>query len=233
MIHALLLHVVLTQPARLALQVHAPRRAAQTSSRGPQVMDILGPSLWDVWNTQGQMMQTDMVACIAMEALVILKDLHAKGYVHGDVKPENFLLGQPGTTLEKKLYLFDLGLGATRNVTRSLEAELLMCLKRRSCPSPVASVRRTTDCLACSVACWCSCRALHVTVAATLRSCSRTDLALHGAGFNALLWLALAFRASLCEALIIDAKQSSHPALAACCVARIICTTTLHGIAVR
>ena len=34
-------------------------------------------------------------------------------YVHGDVKPENFLLGQPGTPNEKRLYLVDLGL-ATR-----------------------------------------------------------------------------------------------------------------------
>lgn len=32
-------------------------------------------------------------------------------YVHGDVKPENFLLGTPGTTDEKKLFLVDLGLG--------------------------------------------------------------------------------------------------------------------------
>lgn len=31
--------------------------------------------------------------------------------MHGDVKPENFLLGQPGTPNEKKLYLVDLGLG--------------------------------------------------------------------------------------------------------------------------
>ena len=29
----------------------------------------------------------------------------------GDVKPENFLLGQPGTPNEKRLYLCDLGLG--------------------------------------------------------------------------------------------------------------------------
>lgn len=77
------------------------------------VMDMLGPSLWDVWNSQGQVMSQEMVACIALEALSILKDLHAKGYVHGDVKPENFLLGQPGTPNEKRLYLCDLGL-ATR-----------------------------------------------------------------------------------------------------------------------
>ncbi|XP_047309217.1 casein kinase 1-like protein HD16 [Impatiens glandulifera] len=74
------------------------------------VMDILGPSLWDVWNTSGQAMSTEMVACIAVESLSILEKIHAKGYVHGDVKPENFLLGQPSTAQEKKLFLVDLGL---------------------------------------------------------------------------------------------------------------------------
>eukprot|EP00889_Picochlorum_renovo_P001270 jgi/Picre1/28300/NNA_003706.t1 len=77
------------------------------------VMDMLGPSLWDVWNTQGQQMSQEMVACIAVEAIAILERLHQKGFVHGDVKPENFLLGAPGTTNEKKLWLVDLGL-ATR-----------------------------------------------------------------------------------------------------------------------
>lgn len=107
-------------------------------------MDMLGPSLWDVWNTSGQSMSQEMVACIAVEALSILEALHKKGsvcssgcfvlfpmvcfrdpvarnlffsqilisrYVHGDVKPENFLLGPPDTALSKKLYLVDLGLG--------------------------------------------------------------------------------------------------------------------------
>jgi hypothetical protein len=42
-------------------------------------MDMLGPSLWDVWNQQGQVMSQEMVACIGIEALSILKELHAKG----------------------------------------------------------------------------------------------------------------------------------------------------------
>ncbi|CAN0901603.1 Casein kinase 1-like protein HD16 [Linum grandiflorum] len=76
------------------------------------VMDMLGPSLWDVWNSNNQMLSEQMVACIAVEAISILEQLHSRGFVHGDVKPENFLLGQPGSPEEKKLYLVDLGLAS-------------------------------------------------------------------------------------------------------------------------
>ncbi|XP_076918235.1 casein kinase 1-like protein HD16 [Bidens hawaiensis] len=75
-------------------------------------MDKLGPSLWDVWNSSNQALSEEMVACIAVESLSILEQLHLKGFVHGDVKPENFLLGQPGTPNEEKLYLVDLGLAS-------------------------------------------------------------------------------------------------------------------------
>lgn len=79
------------------------------------VMDMLGPSLWDVWNKEynAHTMSVAMVACIAIEAILILEKMHTRGYVHGDVKPENFLLGPPGTPDEKRLFLVDLGL-ATR-----------------------------------------------------------------------------------------------------------------------
>ncbi|XP_020533916.1 casein kinase 1-like protein HD16 isoform X2 [Jatropha curcas] len=77
------------------------------------VMDMLGPSLWDVWNNNSHTMSIEMVACIAIEAISILEKMHSRGYVHGDVKPENFLLGSPGSPDEKKLFLVDLGL-ATR-----------------------------------------------------------------------------------------------------------------------
>ncbi|KDD74578.1 hypothetical protein H632_c1211p0, partial [Helicosporidium sp. ATCC 50920] len=77
------------------------------------VMDRLGPSLWDLWNSRGQLMSAEMVATVAVEAISILQRLHARGFVHGDIKPENFLLGVPGTPDEKRLFLVDLGL-ATR-----------------------------------------------------------------------------------------------------------------------
>ena len=64
-------------------------------------MDMLGPSLWDVWNSQGQMMSQEMVACIAVEALSILEKLHAKWYVHGDVK----LPGRPGSWYDCVCYI--------------------------------------------------------------------------------------------------------------------------------
>eukprot|EP00268_Persea_americana_P011455 TRINITY_DN1483_c0_g1_i1.p1 TRINITY_DN1483_c0_g1~~TRINITY_DN1483_c0_g1_i1.p1 ORF type:complete len:726 (+),score=130.73 TRINITY_DN1483_c0_g1_i1:352-2529(+) len=76
------------------------------------VMDMLGPSLWDTWNSSSEPMSAEKVACIAAESISILEKMHSKGYVHGDVKPENFLMGQPATPQEKKLYLVDLGLAS-------------------------------------------------------------------------------------------------------------------------
>ncbi|XP_021847756.1 casein kinase 1-like protein HD16 [Spinacia oleracea] len=88
------------------------------------VMDILGPSLWDVWNNNSHSMSIEMVACIAIEAISILEKMHSRGYVHGDVKPENFLLGPPGTPEEKKLFLVDLGLATKwRDSTTGLHVE--------------------------------------------------------------------------------------------------------------
>ena len=43
--------------------------------------------------------------------------LNFSRFVHGDVKPENFLLGQPGSPDEKKLFLIDLGLGMSWQIS--------------------------------------------------------------------------------------------------------------------
>ncbi|MFS7929285.1 putative non-specific serine/threonine protein kinase [Helianthus anomalus] len=52
-----------------------------------------------------------LVACITMEAISILEKIHSRGYIHGDVKPKNFLLGPPSASDEKKFFIVDLGLG--------------------------------------------------------------------------------------------------------------------------
>lgn len=46
-----------------------------------------------------------------------------RSYVHGDVKPENFLLGQPGTSRSNKLYLVDFGLAQKWRDTRGMHAK--------------------------------------------------------------------------------------------------------------
>ncbi|CAN1161845.1 Casein kinase 1-like protein HD16 [Linum perenne] len=88
------------------------------------VMDILGLSLWDVWSNNSHTMSIEMVACIAIEAISILEKIHSRGYVHGDVKPENFLLGPPGTPDERKLFLVDLGLASRwRDISTGLHVD--------------------------------------------------------------------------------------------------------------
>ena len=60
-------------------------------------------------------------------SIILFHVLLQHSYVHGDVKPENFLLGQPSTAQEKKLFLVDLGLGDFLRLTRLiiLDAEIM------------------------------------------------------------------------------------------------------------
>ncbi|KAI6668910.1 hypothetical protein NL676_003795 [Syzygium grande] len=73
------------------------------------VMDLLGQNLHVLMQNSPDN-RLAVVACVAVEAISILEKLHSKGYIHGDIKPGNFLLGPPGTPEDKKLYLTDLGL---------------------------------------------------------------------------------------------------------------------------
>ncbi len=44
-----------------------------------QIMELLGPSLWDMWKQTEHSLHIEFVACIAVEALTILEELHSRG----------------------------------------------------------------------------------------------------------------------------------------------------------
>lgn len=90
------------------------------------VMDLLGPTLQRLlesrpprglaWNT---------VATIGQKCVELLRKLHSKGYVHGDVKPENFLCSYSDDSIidpSRGLYMIDLGLASRwRDVSKPNE----------------------------------------------------------------------------------------------------------------
>ena len=60
-------------------------------------MDLLGPSLWDVWNHNNQHLSEAYVACVAMEAISILQALHLKGCVW--ISPDDLLRWLDGSRM--------------------------------------------------------------------------------------------------------------------------------------
>ncbi len=72
------------------------------------VCDLLGPSLEDMFNYCDRKFSLKTVLLIADQALSRIEDIHSKGFVHGDIKPDNFLMGvgKQGNVL----YTVDFGL---------------------------------------------------------------------------------------------------------------------------
>mmetsp|Transcript_13783 Transcript_13783/g.23502 ORF Transcript_13783/g.23502 Transcript_13783/m.23502 type:complete len:499 (+) Transcript_13783:141-1637(+) len=80
------------------------------------VMDLLGPTLQRILEQKSNRhLPWDMVSIIGMKCVELLRKLHKRGYVHGDVKPENFLCAhrEEGQASPKDgLYMVDLGLAS-------------------------------------------------------------------------------------------------------------------------
>ena len=72
------------------------------------VMDLLGPSLEDVFNLCGRKMNLKSTLMIAIQMLERIEFVHRKQFLHRDVKPDNFLMGVGSKA--HRLYLIDFGL---------------------------------------------------------------------------------------------------------------------------
>ena len=91
------------------------------------VLDLLGPNLEKIKsNLPNKRFSMKSTLMIMTQCLERLKEVHDKGIIHRDMKPENLVIGYKGK--EKNIYLIDFGLskstiGEKKNVN-------LLCIKK-------------------------------------------------------------------------------------------------------
>jgi len=72
------------------------------------VMDLLGPSLEDLFNTCQRKFSLKTLLMLGDQMLYRIENLHSKSFIHRDIKPDNFLVGQKQKS--NTVYLIDFGL---------------------------------------------------------------------------------------------------------------------------
>ncbi|OHT05942.1 Casein kinase I isoform alpha [Tritrichomonas foetus] len=81
-------------------------------------MELLGKNLRELFISQKKVFHLKTVAMFADQAFSRLQLLHSKGYVHCDVKPDNFCIGSLGNS--NQIYLIDFGLSHKFTCNESL-----------------------------------------------------------------------------------------------------------------
>ncbi|KAK3163216.1 hypothetical protein QOZ80_1AG0000790 [Eleusine coracana subsp. coracana] len=72
------------------------------------VIDLLGPSLEDLFVYCGRKFSLKTVLMLADQMITRIEFMHSKGYLHRDIKPDNFLMGLGRKA--NQVYIIDFGL---------------------------------------------------------------------------------------------------------------------------
>lgn len=72
------------------------------------ILEYLGPSLEDLFELCQKKFSLKTILLIVMQILNTIQHIHEKGYLHRDIKPDNFLIGY--SDKQKYIYTIDFGL---------------------------------------------------------------------------------------------------------------------------
>ncbi|KAH3901477.1 related to Casein kinase I homolog RAG8 [Saccharomycodes ludwigii] len=74
------------------------------------VIDLLGPSLEDLFEWCGRRFSVKTVVQVAVQMITLIENVHNHDLIYRDIKPDNFLIGRPGEPDENQVHLIDFGM---------------------------------------------------------------------------------------------------------------------------